>query len=162
MIGFAVLAQKELANRCGFCDRACYPEDAALVKVGGIHTWGCCSHCAMGVAARTGAEIEVQERDRLTGQKITVKTLGGYIGSVEPATAVAWFGLRQNAQGQVGSAGCFHQGFFASADNLRKWLEQNPAETGHTIAIDQALADKLKLTPAQIAKACKIGECAPK
>jgi hypothetical protein len=30
------------------------------------------------------------------------------------------------------------------------------------ITIDQALGDKLRMSPAQIAKACKMGECAPK
>ena len=30
------------------------------------------------------------------------------------------------------------------------------------ITIQQSLADKMKLTPQQIQKACKIGECAPK
>ena len=30
------------------------------------------------------------------------------------------------------------------------------------ISIAQALADKMKLSPQQIQKACKIGECAPK
>ena len=60
------------------------------------------------------------------------------------------------------SAGCFHQGFFANAENLKKWVEANPLETGEMITIQKALADKMKLTPQQISKACKIGECAPK
>ena len=77
-------------------------------------------------------------------------------------TAVAWFGLRQGPDGKFASAGCFHQGFFASPDNLKKWVEQNPLETGRLITIQQALADKMKLTQQQIQKACKIGECAPK
>ncbi|HPC96388.1 MAG TPA: organomercurial lyase [Sedimentisphaerales bacterium] len=157
------LAQKEMSHRCGFCDRACYPQDAAEVIVeGGVHTWGCCSHCALGVAARTGKDIEVREKDRLTKQPVIVKTFEGKVASLEPATAVAWFGQRQKPDGTWASAGCFHQGFFASADNLRKWVEQNPLETGRLISISQALADKMKLTPTQIQKACKIGECAPK
>ncbi|HSW02532.1 MAG TPA: thioredoxin family protein [Sedimentisphaerales bacterium] len=65
------LAQKEMSHRCGFCDRACYPQDAAEVIVeGAMHTWGCCSHCALGVAARTGNDIEVREKDRLTKQPV--------------------------------------------------------------------------------------------
>ncbi|GAF99800.1 unnamed protein product, partial [marine sediment metagenome] len=67
------LKQNELSHRCGFCDRACYPQDAAKVFVSGIATWGCCSHCALGVAARTGKDIEVREKDRLTGEPIVVK-----------------------------------------------------------------------------------------
>jgi hypothetical protein len=157
-----LLQDKELATRCGFCDRAVYPQDGAVVRVGGVNTWGCCSHCAMGVAARTGLDIEVHERDRLTGQEIVVKTLGGKAASLEPATAVAWFGQRQKPDGAWVSAGCFHQGFFTSADNLKKWVEQNPYETGRLISISQALADKMKLSPEQIQKACKIGECSPK
>jgi len=157
------LLQKEMSHRCGFCDRACYPQDAAEVSVeGGVHTWGCCSHCALGVAARTGKDIEIHEKDRLTGQDITVKTFDGKVGSLEPATATAWFGQRQKPDGTWASAGCFHQGFFANADNLEKWVEQNPHETGRLISISQALADKMKLSPEQIQKACKIGECAPK
>jgi thioredoxin 1 len=162
LIGLNVLQEKELAHRCGFCDRANYPQDAASVIVGDIRTWGCCSHCALGVAARTGKDIEVHERDRLTGEEIVVKTLNGSIASIEPKTAVAWFGQRKKPDGTWGSAGCFHQGFFTTAENLRKWVEAHPYETGRLITIHQALADKMKLTPQQIQKACKIGECAPK
>jgi len=159
---WTVLQDKELAHRCGFCDRACYPEDSALVKVGGVQTWGCCSHCALGVAARTGKDIEVHQKDRLTGDMVVVKTTNGSIRSLEPSTAVAWFGLRKAADGSVASAGCFHQGFFVSEANLKKWVEQNPTEVGNQITIAQALADKMKLSPQQIQKACKIGECSPR
>ncbi|MBP7050643.1 MAG: thioredoxin fold domain-containing protein [Phycisphaerae bacterium] len=157
------LAQKEMSHRCGFCDRACYPQDAAEVTVeGGVRTWGCCSHCALGVAARTGKNIEVREKDRLTKEPIVVKTFEGKVASLEPVTAVAWFGQRQKPDGAWASAGCFHQGFFTNADNLKKWVEQNPSETGRLIPISQALADKMKLSPEQIQKACRIGECVPK
>jgi len=163
ILALEALQQKEMSHRCGFCDRACYPQDAAEVIVeGGVRTWGCCSHCALGVAARTGKDIEVHEKDRLTKQAVVVKTFGGKIASLEPSTAVAWFGQRQKPDGTWGSAGCFHQGFFVNADNLKKWVEQNPYETGRLISISQALADKMKLSPEQIQKACKIGECAPK
>lgn len=162
VLSLAVLQAKELANRCGFCDRCGYAEDMALVKIEGVHSWGCCSHCAMGVAARTGRDLEVHQPDRLTGEMVIVKTLGGYVASIEPPTAVAWFGKRKNAEGKYVSAGCFHQGFFTSLENLKQWAEANPTETGHSISIDQSLGDKLKMTPAQIAKACKMGECAPK
>lgn len=162
ILAWKVLQAKELADRCGFCDRAVYPEDAALVKIDGVYSWGCCSHCALGTAARTGKDIEVNQPDRLTGEMVVVKTLGGYVQSVEPATAVAWFGKRKAADGKFVSAGCFHQGFFVNLDNLKKWAEQNPTEVGNTITIDQALGDKMKMTPTQIAKACKLGECAPK
>ena len=159
----AALQEKELSHRCGFCDRACYTQDAAKVIVqGGLHTWGCCSHCALGVAARTGKDIEVHEKDRLTGQEIVVKTFDGKLASLEPKTAVAWFGRRKKPDGIWGSAGCFHQGFFVNAKSLKKWVEQNPYETGMLIPISQALADKMKLSPEQIKKACKIGECSPK
>jgi thioredoxin 1 len=157
------LKTQELANTCGFCDRAVYPSDAARVVVsGGAQTWGCCSHCALGVAARTGKDIEVTERDRLTGEPIIVKTLNGGIASLEPKTAAAWFGQRTKPDGTKGSAGCFHQGFFSNADSLKKWVEAHPLETGEEITIAKALADKMKLSPQQISKACKIGECSPK
>lgn len=163
ILALAALQQKELSHRCGFCERACYPQDAAKVIVAdGVHTWGCCSHCALGVAARTGKDIEVHEKDRLTGQEIVVKTLEGKIASLEPKTSVAWFGQRKRPDGTWGSAGCFHQGFFVNAENLKKWVEHNPYETGKLISISQALANKMKLSPQQIQKACKIGECAPK
>jgi thioredoxin 1 len=163
LLALAPLQEKELSHRCGFCDRACYPQDAAKVIVeGGLQTWGCCSHCALGVAARTGKDIEVHERDRLTGQEIVVKTFEGKVASLKPKTAVAWFGQRKRPDGTWGSAGCFHQGFFVNAQNLKKWVERNPYETGRLIPISQALADKMKLSPEQIKKACKIGECAPK
>ncbi len=163
ILALVPLQQQELSHRCGFCDRACYPQDAAEVIVeDGVHTWGCCSHCALGVAARTGKDIEVREKDRLTGREIVVKTFDGGIASLEPKTAVAWFGQRKKPDGTWGSAGCFHQGFFANIDNLKNWVEQNPYETGRLITISQALAAKMKLSPQQIQKACKIGECAPK
>lgn len=163
ILALVPLQQKELSHRCGFCDRACYPQDAAEVIVeDGVHTWGCCSHCALGVAARTGKDIEVHEKDRLTGREIVVKTFDGRIASLDPQTAVAWFGQRQKPDGAWGSAGCFHQGFFANIDNLKNWVEQNPYETGKLITISQALAAKMKLSPQQIQNACKIGECSPK
>ena len=162
VLAWNVLQEKELAARCGFCDRAVYPQDAAAVKVDGMSTWGCCSHCALGVAARTGKDIEVHQPDRLTGEMVVVKTASGSVASLEPKTAVAWFGLRKAPDGKFVSAGCFHQGFFVNEENLVKWVEQNPTETGKAIAIAQALADKMKLSPQQIQKACKIGECAPK
>ncbi len=162
VLGLDVLQERELSVRCGFCDRACYPGDAARVLCAGIQTWGCCSHCAMGVAARTGKDIEVHQKDRLTGEMVVVRTEGGKVVFLEPNTAVAWFGLRKKPDGSYGSAGCFHQGFFATFENLKAWVEKNPAEVGKMISIQQALDDKLKLTPQQIQKACKIGECAPK
>ncbi len=163
ILALAALEQKELYGRCGFCDRACYPQEAAEVIVAdGVRTWGCCSHCALGVAARTGKNIEVHEKDRLTGEQIIVKTLDGQVASLKPSTAVAWFGLRQKPDGTWASAGCFHQGFFVNPDNLKKWVQKNPYETGKLINISRALADKMKLSPEQIKKACKIGECVPK
>jgi thioredoxin 1 len=163
VIQYEALKAQELANRCGFCDRAVYPADASEVRVAdGVRTWGCCSHCALGVAARTGKDIEVRERDRLTGEPVVVKTLSGSLASLEPPTAVAWFGQRTKPDGTKGSAGCFHQGFFVNAENLKKWAEAHPLETGEQISIAKALADKMKLTPQQIGKACKIGECSPK
>jgi len=163
ILTLSALQDREMSHRCGFCDRACYPQDAAKVIVeGGLRTWGCCSHCALGVAARTGKDIEVHEKDRLTGRRIVVKTFDGKLASLEPETAVAWFGQRKKPDGTWGSAGCFHQGFFVDAENLKRWVEQNPYETGRLISISQALANKMKLSPEQIKKACKIGECSPK
>jgi hypothetical protein len=163
VLTFAQLKTKELATRCGFCDRAVYPEDASLVKAGpGVHTFGCCAHCALGVAARLGMDIEVHQPDALTGEMIIIQTMNGQVASVRPATAVAWYGQRVKPDGTRASAGCFHQANFVNAGNLQKWLAANPLETGSQITIDKALADKMKLTPAQIQKACKIGECSPK
>ena len=163
IVQLEALKAQELGNRCGFCDRAVYPADAAEVLVAdGVRTWGCCSHCALGVAARTGKDIEVRERDRLTGEPVVVKTLNGGLASLVPPTAVAWFGQKTKPDGTKGSAGCFHQGFFATSDNLKKWVEAHPLETGEQITVAKALSDKMKLTPQQIGKACKIGECSPK
>jgi thioredoxin 1 len=153
------LRSKELATRCAFCDRAVYPEDACGVKFGTTHGHGCCTHCSMGVAARLKQDIEVEAKDSLTGEPIRVKTLDGQIASLEPATAIAWFGQKKAPDGKWVSAGCFKQGFFVNEANLQKWLEARPAMTGRQISIAQALADKMKLSPEQIAKACKLGEC---
>jgi len=159
LLGWEVLRSKELATRCAFCDRAVYPEDACGVKFGTTHGYGCCTHCAIGVAARLKQDIEIESKDGQTGELIRVKTLDGQVASLEPATAIAWFGQKKSPDGKWASAGCFKQGFFVNEDNLNKWLEARPAMTGRQITIAQALADKMKLTPDQIAKACKLGEC---
>jgi thioredoxin 1 len=159
LVTWDVLRSKELATRCAFCDRAVYPEDACAVKFGTTRGYDCCTHCAMGVAARLKQNIEVEAKDGLTGELIRVKTLDGQIAALEPATTVAWFGQKKGADGKWVSAGCFKQGFFVSEDNLKKWLDARPPMTGRQITIAQALADKMKLTPEQIAKACKLGEC---
>jgi thioredoxin 1 len=152
----------ETATRCGFCDRPVYPSDASVVRVDGMQTWGCCEMCALGVAARTGKDIEVEAKDAHTGDPIRVITYEGQVGKLEPATAVAWGGARKDAEGKIKSAGCFKQAFFRNSVNLKKWLKEHPAVTGREMSIAQALAAKMKLTPQQISKACKIGECTPK
>lgn len=159
LLSWDLLRSKELATRCAFCDRAVYPEDACGVKFGTTHGHGCCTHCSMGVAARLKQDIEVEAKDGLTGELIRVKTLDGQIASLEPVTAVAWFGQKKDGEGKWVSAGCFKQGFFVNTANLQKWLDARPAMTGRQITIAQALADKMKLSPEQIAKACKLGEC---
>ncbi len=162
LLSWERLGDKELANRCGFCDRAVYPEDAAVVRAGGLYTWGCCPMCALGVAARTGKDIEVFEKDALTGETVHVKTSSGSVSVLEPETAVAWAGKRKGADGKLVSAGCFKQAFFSSERNLRKWVEQDPTATGKMVSISEALAAKIKLSPEQISRACKIGECKPR
>jgi thioredoxin 1 len=159
VIGWDLLRSKELATRCAFCDRAVYPEDACGVTFGTTHGYGCCTHCSMGVAARLKQDIEVVAKDGLTGESIRIATLDGQIAVLEPATAIAWFGQKKNSEGAWVSAGCFKQGFFVNQENLAKWLDARPAMTGRQITIAQALADKMKLSPEQIAKACKLGEC---
>ena len=159
LLAWDILRSKELATRCAFCDRSVYPEDACGVKFGTTHGHGCCSHCSLGVAARLKQDIEVEAKDGLTGELIRVKTLDGQIAALEPATATAWFGQKKNPEGKWVSAGCFKQGFFVNETNLQKWLDARPLMTGRQISIAQALADKMKLSPEQIAKACKLGEC---
>jgi hypothetical protein len=159
LITWDVLRTKELATRCAFCDRAVYPEDACGVKFGSTHGHGCCTHCSLGVAARLKQDIEIEAKDGLTGEAIRVKTLDGQIASLEPATAIAWFGQKKGPDGKWVSAGCFKQGFFVNEANLQKWLDARPSMTGRQITIAQALSDKMKLSPEQIAKACKLGEC---
>ncbi|GMW02772.1 MAG: hypothetical protein AMXMBFR84_39080 [Candidatus Hydrogenedentota bacterium] len=159
---WASLQDKELATRCGFCDRAVYPEDACGVKVEGLSTFGCCTMCALGVAARLNKDIEVTAKDGLTGETIVVSTLEGHVSALTPATAVAWAGAKKDAEGKIASTGCFKQAFFANEDNLRQWVLDHPTATGRLVTMEQALAEKMKLTPQQISKACKIGECSPK
>jgi thioredoxin 1 len=159
VVSWDVLRSKELATRCAFCDRAVYPEDACAVKFGATHGYGCCTHCSLGVAVRLQQDIEVEAKDGFSGELIRVKTLNGSVAALEPASAIAWFGQNKSAEGKWVSAGCFKQGFFVSEANLQKWLDARPAMTGRQITIAQTLADKMKLTPQQIAKACKLGEC---
>jgi thioredoxin 1 len=159
VVTWDALRAKELAARCAFCDRAVYPEDACQVKLGQTHLYGCCTHCSLGVAARLKQDIEVEAKDGLTGETIRVATLNGCVAALEPKTAVAWFGQKKSSDGKWVSAGCFKQGFFVNQENLKKWLDARPSATGRQIAIAQALADKMKLSSEQIAKACKLGEC---
>lgn len=159
VVSWEMLRSKELATRCAFCDRAVYPEDACGVNCGTTRAYGCCTHCAIGVAARLKQDIEVEAKDGFSGELIRVTTLDGQVASLEPKTAIAWFGQKQSPDGKWVSAGCFKQGFFVSEANLQKWLDARPAMTGRQITIAQALADKMKLSPEQIAKACKLGEC---
>lgn len=160
LIAWETLKTKELATRCGFCDRAVYPEDGCPVTIAGAtRTQGCCTHCALGVAARLQKDIEVEARDGFSGETIRLKTLNGQIASLEPRTAIAWFGQTKGTGGKWVSAGCFKQGFFVSRANLKSWLDARPAMTGRQITIAQALTDKMRLSPEQIAKACKLGEC---
>jgi len=159
LLGWDLLRSKEMATRCAFCDRAVYPEDACRVRFGSAYGYGCCTHCALGVAARLRQDIEVEANDSFNGDPIRVKTMAGQVATLEPSTAVAWFGQKRNSEGEWVSAGCFKQGFFVNQDTLKQWLEKHPTMTGREISIAQALADKMKLTPEQIAKACKLGEC---
>ena len=154
------LRNKELATRCGFCDRAVYPEDACSVKVAETtHTYGCCVMCGLGVAARLQKDIAVEAKDALTGEVIHVQTLNGSVAALEPKTAVAWAGGKKGPDNNWVSTGCFKQAFFTNEANLKAWLDKHPADTGRMTTIGQALAAKMKMTPEQIAGACKIGEC---
>ena len=162
VVNMTALQEQEMATRCGFCDRCVYPVDACAVKVEGLNTWGCCTMCALGVAARLQKDIEIVAKDALTGDAILVKTAGDKVGILEPKTAVAWAGTKKNAEGKLVSTGCFKQAFFVNEDNLKKWVDAHPSATGRMISIELALAEKMKLTLEQIGKACKIGECAPK
>ncbi len=161
IMDFPALASKELASRCGFCQRVAYPEEAAIVKLGGLQLQACCGGCAMGIAARMASEVEVRDRDRLTGEPIDVTIYQGSVASVEPSTAVAWSGQRVQPDGTRVPASCFHQGLFASPENLRRWVEANPLETGEMVTIGSALADKMALSPQQILQACRNGAFAP-
>ncbi len=100
-LDFPAWLAREQAVRCGFCDRSVYPEDAAKVRVGGLHTWGCCAHCAMGVAARMRKDIVIDYPDNVTGEIITITTQDLKVASVTPATAVAWFGKRRTPRGSM-------------------------------------------------------------
>ncbi|MBI2431752.1 MAG: nitrous oxide reductase accessory protein NosL [Candidatus Hydrogenedentes bacterium] len=162
VLEWAALQSKELATSCGFCDRAVYPEDACAVKVEGLNTRGCCTMCALGVAARMQKDIHVAAKDALTGDAIATETLEGHVALLDPPSAVAWAGTTKDAEGKLVSTGCFKQAFFVNEANLRTWVDAHPTATGRMITIEQALAEKMKLTPQQISKACKIGECAPK
>jgi len=116
----------------------------------------------VGICARLLKDIEVSEKDALTGENVWVRTSELKLDWTTPPSAVAWYGQRRGKDGKATSAGCFHQFIFASEDNLRAWLEKHPDETGAMITIQRALEDKMALTPQQIGNACKIGECAPK
>ncbi len=160
MLNWEGLRTKELATRCGFCDRAVYPEDACTVKVAeSTQTYGCCVMCGLGVAARLQKDIEMEAKDALTSDAIKVQTLNGSVASLEPKTAVAWAGGKKKEDGTWASTGCFKQAFFVNEANLRAWLEKQPTATGRMVTIGQALTAKMKMTPAQIAGACKLGEC---
>jgi len=161
ILALEAVREREYSVRCGFCDRAMYVQDngSTVQVVGGPKTWGCCPHCALGVAARLGKDIVVENNDPVSGERIRIETFDGRMKSLDPPTAVAWFGQRKKPDGSFASAGCFHQWNFTSPENLRKWIDAHPMETGRIYPISKALEDKMKLSPEQIKKACKIGEC---
>jgi hypothetical protein len=161
LLTWELLRAKELAVRCAFCGRANYAEDACPVKAGVMQLHACCPMCALGVAARLQSDIEVEAKDGLTGALVRVSTWVEHVQTLEPKTAVAWHGQRKGPDGKMASAGCFHQYFFASEANLRQWLDKHPEATGRMMTIEQALTAKMKMSPDQIRKACKIGECPP-
>lgn len=175
LLSLAELQAKELKYKCGFCDRAVYEADSTRVAVIEMQSgccgskavaaeWlkACCPMCALGISAKLQKDIEMTQKDALTGEDVLVRTADLKLAWRTPTTAVAWYGQRSSKDGKPVSAGCFHQQLFATPDNLKKWVEANPLETGEQISIARALADKIALTPEQIAKACKIGECVPK
>jgi hypothetical protein len=175
VLDLAALQSRELAVKCGFCDRAVYDADSANVAVIEMESsccgqravpveWlkACCPMCALGICAKLQKDIELTQKDPLTGDVVLARTSELQFAWSTPSTAVAWYGQRKGKDGKAMSAGCFHQFFFADEKNLRAWLEQHPKETGAMITIQKALSDKMKMTPQQISKACKIGECAPK
>lgn len=162
VVAWAQLEAMETAICCGFCDRPVYAVDATVVRADGIQTWGCCVMCALGVAARSGQDIEVEAKDAHTGEAVRLTTFEGHVATLEPEAAVAWAGAFKDQAGNIKSTGCFKQVFFTSAANLKAWVEARPTATGHQVSLEQALTEKMKLTPEQISKACKIGECTPK
>jgi hypothetical protein len=162
LLAWAQFEEKEMATRCAFCDRPVYSEDASIVRVQGMQTWGCCVMCALGVAARTGKDIEMEAKDGFTGESLHVRTFEGHVAELNPTAMVAWAGAKKDAEGKSVSTGCFKQAFFANESNLKQWVELHPAATGSLVSIEQALASKMSLSPQQISKACKIGECTPK
>lgn len=162
VVAWAQLETLESAIRCGFCDRPVYAADATVVRAAGIQTWGCCTMCALGVAARSGQDIEVEAKDALTGEAVRLSTFEGHVATLEPPTSVAWAGAFKDGEGNIKSTGCFKQAFFTSAANLQTWVEAHPTATGRQVSLEAALAEKMKLTPEQISKACKIGACTPK
>lgn len=161
LLNWQELLQDETSTCCAFCDRPVYPIDASSVAVADENVAACCVMCALGVAARSGKDIEVTTKDSLTGETVRVKTAGGHVQGMEPPSAVAWAGCRKSADGKTVSTGCFKQAFFANAENLRAWVEEHPTATGRQVTMEEALAAKMSLSVDQIAKACKIGECLP-
>ena len=111
------------------------------------------------MAARLKQDLVIEFPDNQTGELVTITTQDLKIASVTPAGAVAWFGKKPGPEGKLVSAGCVHQGFFASLDNLKAWLAARPYVIGEQITFQRSLDDKLKLSADQIKKACKVGAC---
>jgi hypothetical protein len=129
------------------------------VAVGTQNLVACCPMCALGVAARTQEDISARVEDALTGEPIRVSTFRGSLASLDPSTAVAWYGQRPGPGGQMVSAGCFRQAWFTSQEHLARWLEDRPEITGREITIRDALLTRMQLTPEQIAGASKLDVC---
>jgi thioredoxin 1 len=159
-LGWAALKDKEFTVRCAFCDRVTYAEDGCPVKAGGANLYACCPVCGLGVAARLQKDIVLEVKDALTGETLRIATLNGSIAGTEPSTVIAWHGQNKNAKGEMVSAGCFKQFFFANEAHLKTWLDGHPEATGKMATMGMLLADKMKLSPEQIKGACKIGDCA--
>ncbi|MBA4388164.1 MAG: hypothetical protein C0404_09300 [Verrucomicrobia bacterium] len=176
ILDYPSMMRRELSRQCGFCGRAVYETDAsdvALIVMQGSCCGGarpavveqmfaCCPMCALGVAAKLQKDMEITQKDALTGEKIYVRIMAQKVEWVQPSSAVAWSGQRKDKDGKMGSSGCFHQFVFASGENLKKWLEKHTEESGSMLTIPEMLVDMTKMTPEQMSDACKMGAAVAK
>ncbi len=98
-----------------------------------------CAIDALGIAPMFGEPIEINSRDPVTDEEISVRLAPGGDGSWLPEPAVVVAGAVAGAPDAC-SACCQVLNFFASSETAESWIAGHPAVSGRVISVPAAIA----------------------